>query len=116
MLMIPGLGYFYSGLARRQNALSLIFLCMASLAMVSIQWFLFGFSLSFGNGSPFIGTFDHDLFLNLFESQEQTMGGTATIPISVFMVYQGISRLSSYLMGYRNVCRYYARFGVWISR
>src|SRR2546421_678404 len=36
-LMIPGLGYFYSGMARSKNALSLILLCVSSVAVVSIQ-------------------------------------------------------------------------------
>lgn len=36
-LMIPGLGFFYSGLARKKNALSLITLCLWSVALVSVQ-------------------------------------------------------------------------------
>ncbi|CAG8836085.1 31258_t:CDS:1, partial [Racocetra persica] len=36
-LMIPGLGFFYSGLARYKNALSLIMLCLLATPVVSIQ-------------------------------------------------------------------------------
>lgn len=36
-IMIPGVGYFYSGMARSKNALSLIMLSVLSLAVVSIQ-------------------------------------------------------------------------------
>lgn len=36
-LMIPGIGYFYSGMAREKNALSLIVCCLISLVIVSIQ-------------------------------------------------------------------------------
>lgn len=36
-IMIPGLGYFYSGLLRRKNALSMIYLSMATLGIVSFQ-------------------------------------------------------------------------------
>lgn len=36
-LMIPGLGYFYSGMARSKNALSLIMLSVISIAVVSFQ-------------------------------------------------------------------------------
>ena len=46
-IMIPGVGYFYSGLLRRKNALSMIFLGVAVLAVVSFQWFFWGFSLAF---------------------------------------------------------------------
>ena len=66
-IMIPGVGYFYSGLLRRKNALSMIFLGVAVLAVVSFQvrvslhsplkshqinianfikWFFWGFSLA----------------------------------------------------------------------
>lgn len=40
-IMIPGVGYFYSGMARSKNALSLIMLSVLSLAVVSIQVFFF---------------------------------------------------------------------------
>jgi ammonia channel protein AmtB len=36
-IMIPGLGYFYSGLLRRKNALSMIYLSMMTIAVVSFQ-------------------------------------------------------------------------------
>ncbi|CAJ0914655.1 609_t:CDS:2 [Entrophospora sp. SA101] len=61
-LMIPGLGFFYSGLARRKNALSLVFMCILSIPIVSFQWFVIGYSLAFSpTGGPFIGNFDHAL-------------------------------------------------------
>lgn len=46
-LMIPGVGLFYSGLLRRKNALSMIFLSVAGIAVGSFQWFFWGFSLAF---------------------------------------------------------------------
>ncbi len=55
-LMIPGVGFFYSGLLRRKNALSMIWLSMMVLAVVSFQWFFWGFSLAFSEtGSAYIG-------------------------------------------------------------
>ncbi|XJO70656.1 hypothetical protein BDV3_000297 [Batrachochytrium dendrobatidis] len=57
-IMIPGVGLFYSGLARSKNALSLIMLSMLSMSVVTIQWVLFGFSLAFSDtGSAIIGNF-----------------------------------------------------------
>ena len=50
-IMIPGLGFFYSGLLRRKNALSMIFLSVAILAVVSFQWFFWGYSLAFSDGA-----------------------------------------------------------------
>jgi Amt family ammonium transporter len=55
-LMIPGVGFFYSGLLRRKNALSMIYLSMMTVAVVSFQWFFWGFSLAFSDsGGPYIG-------------------------------------------------------------
>ncbi|KAH9267511.1 hypothetical protein BASA83_009900 [Batrachochytrium salamandrivorans] len=57
-IMIPGVGLFYSGLSRSKNALSLIMLSILSMAVVIVQWVLFGYSLAFSDsGSPFMGNF-----------------------------------------------------------
>jgi len=57
--MTPGLGFFYGGMARNRNALSLILLSFIGIGVVSVQWFLFGYSLTFSDtGSRFIGNFD----------------------------------------------------------
>eukprot|EP00158_Paraphelidium_tribonemae_P007236 Partr_v1_DN28163_c0_g1_i2_m55913 putative Ammonium transporter len=90
MLMIPGLGYFYSGLAQHKNALSLIFLSMISLAVVSVQWFLWGYSLAFGSGGPFIGNLDNAFYLGLFDGTGYLFTGIVNIPGVAFMVYQGM--------------------------
>uniref|UniRef100_A0A0D2X966 Ammonium transporter AmtB-like domain-containing protein n=1 Tax=Fusarium oxysporum (strain Fo5176) TaxID=660025 RepID=A0A0D2X966_FUSOF len=56
LLMIPGVGFFYSGLARRKSALSLIWLSVMSAAVTTFQWFFWGFSLTFSHtAGPFIG-------------------------------------------------------------
>ena len=53
---IPGLGYLYSGLTRRKNALTLLILSMLSLAIVSVQWMFIGYSLVFSStGGVFYG-------------------------------------------------------------
>ena len=57
MIMTPAVGMLYSGLARTEHALSVMLLCCLAYAIVSIQWVIFGFSLSFSESSysPFIG-------------------------------------------------------------
>ena len=47
--MIPGLGLFYSGLLRRKNALSMIFLSLVGIAVISFQFWFWGFSLAFSD-------------------------------------------------------------------
>jgi Amt family ammonium transporter len=48
MLMTPALGLFYGGMVRRKNLLSTIMFSFAILALISIQWIFYGYSLSFG--------------------------------------------------------------------
>jgi len=48
LLMIPALGLFESGLLRKKNAVSVFMQIFCGLALLSVMWFVFGFSLSFG--------------------------------------------------------------------
>ncbi|KAI1916192.1 low affinity high capacity ammonium permease [Ophidiomyces ophidiicola] len=47
MIMIPGLAFLYSGLARRKSALSMIWVSMGSMSVVFFQWYFWGYSLAF---------------------------------------------------------------------
>jgi Amt family ammonium transporter len=49
MLMTPGVGLFYGGLVRSKTVVSMIGLSFLAFAIVSIQWVLFGYSISFGS-------------------------------------------------------------------
>lgn len=48
MIMTPGLGFFYAGLARKKNVVSTVFQCFATVAVVSLVWVLWGYTLAFG--------------------------------------------------------------------
>jgi len=48
MLMTPGLGFFYAGLSRRKNVINLLTQCFISVAVVTVVWTLWGYSLAFG--------------------------------------------------------------------
>ncbi len=48
MLMTPGLAMFYGGMVRKKNVLGTIMHSFIAIALVSLQWVLFGYSLSFG--------------------------------------------------------------------
>jgi Amt family ammonium transporter len=51
LLMIPGLALFYGGLVRTKAVLNTFMMSVAALAVVGIQWVLFGYSLAFGPGT-----------------------------------------------------------------
>jgi Amt family ammonium transporter len=57
LLMVPGLAFFYGGLVRNKSALNTMLMSLGALAVVTVQWVLFGYSLAFGPGSSWIGGF-----------------------------------------------------------
>jgi ammonium transporter, Amt family len=61
-MTLPGLALFYGGLVRRKNILSVLAQCMGIAGMVTILWWLCGYSLSFGAGNAFIGDFSMAMF------------------------------------------------------
>ncbi|KAI1183273.1 ammonium transporter [Nemania serpens] len=88
LLMIPGVGFFYSGLARRKSALSLIMLAMLSVAVVDFQWFFWGYSLAFSHtGSAYIGDLSN---FGLMKTLAQPSVGSPKIPDLLFCLYQGM--------------------------
>ncbi|CAF2910067.1 unnamed protein product [Rotaria sp. Silwood2] len=85
-IMIPGIGLFYSGMTKRKSALSLLWLSLMTTAVISFQWFLIGYSLSFSlSGSRFIGNFAHIVTMNVLN--EPTFG-PAKIPHIAFYIFQ----------------------------
>ena len=55
MMTLPGLALFYGGMVRKKNILSVMAQCFGITGLVSILWWVIGYSLTFGHGSPFIG-------------------------------------------------------------
>ena len=96
LLMIPGVGFFYSGLARRKSALSLLWLSIMGTAVVSFQWFLWGFSLSFSHtAGRFIGDLSN---LGLANALGAPSVASPLIPDLLFAVYQGMFAAITYVV------------------
>lgn len=62
-MTLPGLALFYGGLVRKKNVLSVLAQCMGIAGLVTILWWLCGYSLSFGGSGALIGDFTY-AFLN----------------------------------------------------
>ena len=88
-LMTPGLAFFYGGLVRRKNMLSILMQCFMLICVITLQWVLFGYSLSFGPDVK-------GLIGNLSWSGLQGVGldpfvaYSPTIPHQLFMIYQAM--------------------------
>src|SRR5512136_1485192 len=80
MLMTPGVGFFYGGLVRSKNLVSMITLSLVAFALISIQWILYGYSLAFGPDiGGIIGGLSH-IGLNGIGMDSSTVPGTSGIP------------------------------------
>lgn len=86
MLMTPGLAFFYGGMVRRKNILGVLMQCFIILCVLSIQWVLFGYSLSFAPSKGFWGGFGW-FGLNGV-GLEPYPDYAATIPHQAFMIFQ----------------------------
>lgn len=90
MMTIPGIALFYGGLVRRKNMLSVIMQSLSIVAVISIIWVVFGYSLAFGSGfdgnlfSYGIGGFDK-VMLKGISLDTITTGG---IPELLFVMFQ----------------------------
>ncbi|KAK1076758.1 hypothetical protein LTR33_008666 [Friedmanniomyces endolithicus] len=102
LLMIPGVGFFYSGLARRKSALSLIWLSLMATAVTTFQWFFWGYSLTFSHqAGKFIGTLDNIGFRNVLARPSV---GSVRIPDLMFAVYQGMFSAITVALAVGAVC------------
>jgi len=86
MLMTPGLALFYGGMVNSKNVLSSFMHSFIALGIITLQWVVIGYSLSFGSdaGGGFIGGFEY-AFLNGVGLEPQA---GSTIPHILFMAFQ----------------------------
>jgi ammonium transporter, Amt family len=89
MMTIPGLALFYGGLVRRKNVLSVLMQCFMITCLVSIQWMLWGYSLSFGPDlKGVIGSLGWFGLRGVGLTPNADYA--ATIPHQAFMMFQGM--------------------------
>ena len=94
MMTIPGLALFYGGMVRKMNVLATVMQSFAITCLISVLWYVIGYSLAFTGEGAYIGGLDR-LFLNgldftkAFTLGESTSAGVpTTIPEPVFMMFQ----------------------------
>jgi Amt family ammonium transporter len=86
-MTIPGLSLFYGGLVRVKNVLSMLMQCFALTCLMSVVWFVLGYTIAFGSEGveqgPLIGDFG-----NIFFSAITIDSMSGTIPTSLFAIFQ----------------------------
>src|ERR1044071_7455583 len=85
-MTLPGLALFYGGLVRRKNVLSVLAQCLVIAGLVTILWWLCGYSIAFHSGKPYWGGLDW-AFLKGVDSTPNTDYG-AWVSHNVFSMYQ----------------------------
>ncbi len=106
LLMTPGLAFFYGGFVRSRNILNTLMMSFILMAIVGVTWILWGYSLAFAEGNPFIGGLQwlglngvnaRDVVGYLAKMAYETDpkvpvldSYAATIPHQTFMMYQGM--------------------------
>lgn len=86
LLMIPGLALFYGGMVRSNNALSAVMHSLFAMGVMSLQWYVIGYSLAWGSdtGFGFIGGMEFFMLNNV------GLEANGSIPHVLFMMFQGM--------------------------
>ena len=93
MMTIPGLALFYGGMVRKKNVLATLMQSFAITCLVTVLWWLVGYSLAFTPGtSPFLGGWAHSLLDTVSYMKEAGKTSVShiatTIPETVFAMFQ----------------------------
>jgi Amt family ammonium transporter len=89
--MTPGLAFFYGGMVRAKNVLSMLMQNIFAMGLISVLWAVVGFSLAFGGDGKYIGNFDF-AFMKDLSTITELPGYTGDfgllIPIMAFFAFQ----------------------------
>jgi Amt family ammonium transporter len=94
LMTIPGLALFYGGLVRSKNMLSVLMQVFVVFALIIVLWCIYGYSLAFTEGGPFIGSLDRLFLKGIFDPAKMSFTTAATfskgvvIPEYVYIVFQ----------------------------
>ncbi|KIU50175.1 ammonia channel protein [Bradyrhizobium elkanii] len=86
MMTIPGLALFYSGMVRKKNVLATMAQSLTAVALISILWVTFGYSLTFVGNGPWLGSLDSWFLAGI--TMDSVNPAAKTIPEALFMLYQ----------------------------
>jgi Amt family ammonium transporter len=89
-IMTPGVAFFYGGMARRKNILSILMQCFIIMCLIGLQWVMYGYSISFGpdTGHGIIGSLDWVGLKGVGLQPSPDYAGT--IPHLAFMMFQAM--------------------------
>lgn len=98
----PGLAMFYGGLVRKKNVLGVMMQCLFLMGLMTVLWALYGYSLCFGDGGPYIGNGDYFFMEGVQRTWDEAAGRAVEpmyvldeeadikIPMYTHMLFQGM--------------------------
>src|SRR5918993_2459917 len=90
LLMTPGLALFYGGMVRAKSVLNMMMMSFGALALISVLWVLYGYSVAFGNdvGMGLLG--NPGEFFGLKGLMEDTTSEAGGLPAMAFVGFQAV--------------------------
>ena len=96
LMTVPGLALFYAGMVRKKNLLSTMMQSFSICALVTVLWYVVGYSLAFTGSNPYVGDFSRVLLNGMGADWDKPftlaagtdLASATTIPESVFMMFQ----------------------------
>jgi Amt family ammonium transporter len=86
MMTGPGLALFYAGLVRKKNVLATMMQSFVLMAVITVLWALYGYSIAFGEGTPFFGNLSYAFMRGVGALPNADYA--PTIPQQTFMLFQ----------------------------
>ncbi|MBQ8105196.1 MAG: ammonium transporter [Afipia sp.] len=86
MMTIPGLALFYAGMVRKKNVLATMAQSLIAVALISILWVIYGYSLVFVGDGAWLGTLERFLLAGM--TMDGVNSAAKTIPEALFVIYQ----------------------------
>ena len=85
LMSVPALALFYGGLVRSKNMLSVLMQVFVTFSLIVVLWALYGYSLAFTEGNPFVGGFDRLFMKGLFDPATGTLAPVGTFSKGVYI-------------------------------
>src|SRR3982751_1158305 len=111
LLMTPGLALFYGGMVRAKSVLNMMMMSFGALALISVLWVLYGYSMAFGNdvGAGLLGNPVEYLGLKGLMAD----GPSATYPVMAFVAFQAVFAIITVAL-ISGAIADRAKFGTWM--
>ncbi len=113
LLMTPGLALFYGGMVRAKSVLNMMMMSFGAMALISVLWVLYGYSIAFGNDVAFGLVGDPTEFFGLAGLMEDVTSEGGGLPVMAFVGFQAVFAIITVAL-ISGAIADRAKFGAWM--